>query len=248
MSGEDDFFVGWSGRLPQRHAWFVRLVAAGAVVLMAVLALALARATDDPGGGRFDWAAGEQHLSGRLALAPYPTLWLAPDAAHPLGHTLMLSGTGKTGPQAGPALDGKDVRLGGIMLHRGTLDMLMVTTPPVAATGTALVPPVARLGRWRITGEICDGKCDAGAMRPGQGLAHKACASLCIEGGVPPVLVATGPVEGQSFLLLAGPRNTAMPDALRDRIALRLALEGDVTRYGDLLVFAADLPATTAAR
>ncbi len=82
-------------------------------------------------------------------------------------------------------------------------------------------------------------------MRPGSGLAHKACASLCLIGGIPPVFVSTGPVEGSSFFLLAGPGGTAMPDALRRLVAVRVRLDGEVERRGDLLVFHADPASAT---
>src|SRR5215472_939455 len=60
----DDFFVGWSGRLPRRHASFLRGCIAGAVCVFLLLGLALARATDDPGDGAVDWDAGEKTFRG----------------------------------------------------------------------------------------------------------------------------------------------------------------------------------------
>jgi hypothetical protein len=77
-------------------------------------------------------------------------------------------------------------------------------------------------------------------MRPGAGLAHKACASLCILGGVPPVFVATTPVDGSVFMLIAGDGDAPMQDALRKLIGVRIALDGDAERVGDLVVFHAD--------
>jgi hypothetical protein len=76
--------------------------------------------------------------------------------------------------------------------------------------------------------------------RPGEGLAHKACASLCVLGGVPPVFVATAPVDGSVFMLIAGEGDAPMPDALRDLIGVRVMLDGDAERVGDLVVFHAD--------
>ena len=58
------------------------------------------------------------------------------------------------------------------------------------------------LGRRRMVGEICDGKCFIGIMRYGSGLAHKACASLCLRGSLAPVFVSYGTNRGQ-FLFLA---------------------------------------------
>lgn len=41
----------------------------------------------------------------------------------------------------------------------------------------------------RYVGEIVDTKCYLGAMKPGRGKPHRACASLCIRGGVPAALL-----------------------------------------------------------
>jgi len=96
------------------------------------------------------------------------------------------------------------------------------------------------LGRWKLAGELCDGKCLAGAMRPGRGLAHKACANLWLIGGIPPVFVSTQPVAGEEFWLVVGPDGTEMPQAAYDRVAQFVSVEADITRRGDLLVMAID--------
>ncbi|MGI9432480.1 MAG: hypothetical protein ACR2PQ_09715, partial [Myxococcota bacterium] len=111
-------------------------------------------------------------------------------------------------------------------------------TPAQAAFTPA--PPVP-LGRWRLVGEICDGKCLGGAMRPGTGLSHKACANLCVTGGVPPVFVSTGAVAGSKFFLLGDAEGGPLPDRFRDFSALLIQFEGEVERRDDLLVFKVDL-------
>jgi hypothetical protein len=231
----DDFFVGWSGRLPQRHAHFLRAAIATAVVAFLLIGFALAHATDDPGTGTVDWDAGEKTLQGVLTIRPYPLLHLAN------GHTLMMAGPTQVGPDFDPALDEGTVEATGVMAKRGALDMLITNSRLRGIAGQGTVAAVVPLGRWRITGEICDGKCYAGAMRPGAGLAHKACANFCILGGVPPVFVSTAPVEGASFMLLADAAGGPLPDSLYDLVALRVQLEGELERRGDLLVFKVDL-------
>ena len=77
-------------------------------------------------------------------------------------------------------------------------------------------------------------------MRPGTGLAHKACANLCIAGDQPAVFSAVRPVNGASFLLLAGPDGGLPPKSLYDYVALPVELEGELVRYGDLHVFKVD--------
>jgi hypothetical protein len=151
----------------------------------------------------------------------------------------MLVGLGKSGVELDPALDGRRVAASGVIIRRGTLDMLQVDAL-APEDGPAVVPAPVPLGRWRLVGEICDGKCETGAMRPGNGLAHRACAMLCLAGGVPPVFVTAGPVEGAGFLLLAGADGGPIPASLRALTALRVVVDGTLERRGDLLVFRAD--------
>jgi len=97
------------------------------------------------------------------------------------------------------------------------------------------------LGRWRLVGEICDGKCSGGIMRPGDGIAHLACADLCLIGGVLPVFVSTGEIEGNRFLWLANENGGPLPDEFYQYVALRIGVEGEVERRDDILVFKIDL-------
>lgn len=236
----DVFFTGWSGRSALPLAWFL----GGLVVLilggLGGLALALGVTVSDPGGGTF---LGDRTLSGTMVAAPYPVIVLDPDADHPLGHAVLLSGGGKRGVQAEAApLDGKRVKAAGGMVMRGTIEMLLVADL-VPDEGEAIPPPREALGFWRLTGEICDGKCVIGVMHPGNGPAHKACANICVTGGVPPVLVTTAPVAGTRFLLMGDPAGQALPEAVRDRTAIPIRMDGSIERMADLLVFRTDVAA-----
>ena len=229
----EDFFVGWAALPPRALRPLLAALVLFVPLTFGTLGLLLGRAADDPGAGAFDWDTGEQHLIGTATARPYPLLHL------PSGHTLMLTGLGKSGVDLDPALDGKRVAADGVMIRRGTLDMLQVDAL-APADGPAMVPDPVPLGSWRLVGEICDGKCDTGAMRPGSGLAHRACATLCLAGGVPPVLVTAGPVAGAGYLLLAGADGGPIPASLRALTALRVEIDGTLERRGDLLVFRAD--------
>ena len=246
--GDDAFFIGWRPRAPAALRGFLAGLSVALLGAAALLALLLSARIDDPGNGSFDWAAGERTLRGVITAAPYPLLHLPPSAQQPDGHTVLLSGEGKTGPGLDPALVGRVVDATGVMLHRGSIDMMQIGDDPgLRAVPGEQAPPVpVSLGRWRLVGEICDGKCWTGAMRPGSGIAHRACASLCLIGGLPPVLVTTAPVAGTSFLLLAGPDGGPMPNALLRLVGLRIRIDGAIERRGDLLVLRAD-PASASA-
>lgn len=241
----DDFFVGWSGRTGRPLGNFLVSLAAALLVGFLALAATLSAVSDDPGPGRYDYQSGDQVLHGVLTIDPYPLLRLPPDANHKDGHTILLSGDGKQGaPVDAATMGNRRVEVSGYMLQRGSIDMLQVNSVAPMPSGEAVesaVAPAQSLGRWRITGEICDGKCYSGAMRPGAGLAHKACANLCLIGEIPPVFVSTAPLAGAGFLLLADQAGHKLPDAMRDYVALRLRLEGEVERRGDVLVFKVDI-------
>lgn len=238
------FFVGY---LPVPQG--LRLFLLGVVFLfvggLAGLGLAVGLSHDDPAPSGFRFDYGRQTVTGVVELTPYPVLRVTEGTDRiPAGHTLMLAGQGKNGvlDRAVP-LEGQLATASGVLLKRGTLDMLQLRggrNGLSATEGTPTPMPVAHLGRWKLAGEICDGKCLAGAMRPGRGLSHKACANLCLVGDIPPVFVSSQPVEGAEFLLVTGPDNTPLPPAAYDAIGLYVSVAGKLERRGDLLVLRLD--------
>ena len=240
-------FIGWSSKVPKPLAMFLVAVAVLSVVGAATLSFFLGARTEFLGSGMY---GSETVLLGRLQASPQPVLRIAPDAAHPKGRALMLSGEGKFGvmPDA-QKLDGQMVMAGGFLLQRGHISMLQIggdiglkAADPTKVQSYEPASGVS-LGRWRLTGEICDGKCYSGAMRPGNRLAHKACANLCISSGVPPVFVSSSDVDGRSFFMLTTPDGTHFPDSFYDYVAKPVTLEGEIIRVDDLHLFKVD-PAT----
>lgn len=237
---EPSFFVGYATSVPRDIKTFVLSVAIAFFALLACLAVLVSGAADDPGDGRF---GDEVIMKGTLRSLPYPVLHVPAGARHPDGRSVMLAGEGKIGAQGQTRdLEGMEVEAQGYLVKRGALDMLLLQPDAgVRLKGpvSALPPPVA-LGRWRVTGEICDGKCYAGAMRPGTGLAHKACANLCLSGGVPPVFVSVSPVRGAKFMLMADANGNAAPAGIADFVGLPVSIEGDIEQHGQLLILKAD--------
>jgi hypothetical protein len=227
------FFVGWSGRIerPLLGSLFALLVAL--IIGFGALAFALGVTVDDPGGGEF---TGEKDITGVMIADPYPMIVTDKEQ-----HTIMLSGGGKRGVQeeARP-LDGKHVRATGWGVKRGDRDLLLVGSLALAP-GDAAVPVREPLGTWRLTGEICDGKCSLGVMRPGTRPAHKACANVCLIGGVPPVFITTTPLFGTRYLLLGDADGHTLPYVVRDYVAITSRMDGTLERIGDAIVFRTDV-------
>jgi len=239
---EKHFFVGYTNRVPARLVRFLALVGLAFLLASGAAAFLISRNINDPGAGDY---AGDVNLVGWLQAEPGPILRLPDDPARGPAHAVLLAGDGKTGVVArAHELDGKIVRIAGTLLRRGSIDMLVTRQVDMQPQDGELARPAPAqlLGRYRLNGEICDGKCSLGAMRPGTGLAHKACANLCLTGGVPPVFVSAGPLAGTSFLLLTGPDGKALPDDVYDLVALRVVLDGEIVSFDDLLVFEVELP------
>ena len=238
-----EFYVGYAPA-PPRLARFLAGVTLIVLASAYLLALALGSQVQERGGGRF---VGDTRATGVLLNAPYPLLLLPPSPDFPQGRTLLIAGGGKNGVGAiAEKMNGGLVEIRGFGLKRGSLDMIVADDasniqPVSGASAPSRQEPVS-LGRFSIAGEICDGKCYAGGMRPGTGLAHKACANLCIVGEQPAVFATQAPVQGQSFLLLAGKDGGLPPPVLYNYTGLPAVLEGEVVRLGDLLIFRADWP------
>lgn len=243
------FFVGYLN--PPKKLRKLMLVTSLALVGFLVAAGVLIGSTQDTdaGGGAFRFDYGRQTVTGVVEMLPYPLLHITEGNDRlKAGRTLMLTDAGKEGvkDRAIP-LDGKLAEVSGVVLERGSLEMMQLrggkrglkeveTTEGQAAS----IPTPIELGRWNLTGEICDGKCLAGAMRPGRGLAHKACANLCLFGDIPPVFVSTQPVEGSEFLMVLGPDGGPLPAKGYDFVGQYISLDGDISRHGDMLVFRMD--------
>jgi hypothetical protein len=237
------FFIGYYKTMPRGIAVFAIAVGAALVGALAASGFLLSYSADATDPREF----AESAKSGVYQANPYPLIRIPPGAEYPGGHTLLLSGDGKLGAQSvTKPFEGQAVDISGTILKRGTIDMLIVDKIVAAATEISAPSRAVQLGHWRVSGEVCDGKCAGGAMRPGTGLAHKGCANLCIAGGLPPLLVMAQPVEGASFLLLANTAGGPLANGTwEDTVARPVTLEGDLERQGDLLILKTDIKKAT---
>ncbi len=247
----EPFFVGWAG-IPARLGPFLGVVALVFVVGMAGASFLISATVNDPGDGTFRWGWGPQTLTGILTADPYPVLHITTPIDNrriSQGQSILLSGFGKRGVQdRAAALDGQLVQARGFLLTRGEIVMLQANggadglraIEPKPDAVPVQLPESHPLGRWRIAGEICDGKCVVGAMRPGTGLAHRACANLCLIGGAPPVLVATDRIEGHQFFLLGDADGGPVTDAILNHVGMMIQVDGVLDLVGGLPVLRID--------
>jgi hypothetical protein len=235
----EPFFVGW-GKVPKALRVFLCGIVAVLVIGFIALSYANSASQTDTGGGAF---MGPVKATGILQNDPYPILHVTNSEQFATGDTILLSGNGKRGAVAqAEGLDGMVVEVDGIRLDRGALKGMQLRNGQRGlklAEDQSQKPdvPVEALGRWKVQGEICDGKCLNGAMNPGTGLAHRACAVLCLLGDIAPVFVSAGKIDGSEFLLMSGPQGEAIPASVLDYTAIFVEVEGDVERHGGMLVF-----------
>jgi len=241
----EPFFVGYFNKVPKPLISFLTVFGVCFLGGLGIAALALSSSRQDPGDGHFQFG-NRFEQTGYVELRPFPVFRAAPSENSP-ARTYMLSGQGKRGVfNKAREVDGQAVVLRGVPVARGDLTLVQVRgrggmDPAEEAPADFTPSDPVPLGKWRISGEICDGKCYAGAMRPGRGLAHKACANLCLFGGIPPVFVSSSPVEGRNFFLLADKDGNPPGENMADLVALYVELEGEVERLDDLMIFKADL-------
>ena len=118
-----------------------------------------------------------------------------------------------------------------------TADGLRDTPPaPNVRLGIPMPPPVS-LGTQTLTGEIVDSKCWLGVMKPATRGVHRGCASRCLSGGIPPLLLVrdtSGATTAQ--LLLVGADGRAAHNRFKALVGRDVRLTGEVIREGDLLV------------
>ena len=236
MAERDEFFIGWAAPEGALRS-FLLGIGVGLIILFAGLGYLVAATQDDPGNGSF---AGRVAATGVVEALPYPVLHVTDSNRFSPGDTVLLYGAGKRGVAERVApFDGQTVALRGQRIQRGDIGGIQLAGRAFEPQDTNRPVPAAELlGDWRLTGEICDGKCYVGAMRPGRGLAHKACANLCINAGLPPVFVTNTPVEGSTFFLLADREGGPLGPEINDFVALLVSVEGRLERRGNLMVFA----------
>jgi hypothetical protein len=73
-------------------------------------------------------------------------------------------------------------------------------------------------------------------MKPGGGKTHKACAMLCVSGGVPPMLVTRDAAGNETFYLLVTEAGGVANESVLDFVGDPVEVSGRLERHGDLLI------------
>ena len=250
-SDRDEFFIGWEPT-PKKYARFLRPIVVALLLVTGGVAAAVAYLQRDPGTGHWDTDE-VRTFDGIVYTRPYAMIRVPGDKPGDPPHTLLLVEDGKFGalPRVEGFVQGKTagvaVRVTGTILRRHGRWMLELVEGEkgmrgLTAAEEAKLPPLS----WpapevlaehvALKGEIIDPKCYLGAMKPGGGKTHKACAMLCISGGVPPMLVTRDAARNETFYLLATEEGGVANERVLDFVGDPVEVSGRLERHGDLLI------------
>ncbi|MHA7873275.1 MAG: hypothetical protein ACX939_13075, partial [Hyphococcus sp.] len=243
----EEMFIGWA-KAPAVDRRFLLGAMPLGLAGMGGMSWLVANELGDPGAGA--WLTDATHkVTGALVVDPYPMIRLSdPDAPFGMRTVLVVAQAKCTSSLTFGDFEAKPVTASGVLIQRKERQMLEV--PPFAEKwlapalidmpGAVAQPQPESLGAARLAGAIMDSKCFFGVMRPGRGKTHKACASLCIRGGIPPSFWARDKNGRESVLLMTDANGNAMPMDILPLVADPVAVEGEIVRVGDLLQLRAD--------
>lgn len=230
----DEFYVGYLP-LPSRHRALLRIfvpIALWGMVLIAALFLKSFRPAGDG-----VWDTGQlRSWSGVVRFDPYPTLVTQEEGG--LLQEWLLVEAGKTAADArAEFFTGKFTVVRGFAIQRDGRRMIEVMPghegmiAPVDGEIPAETESIER-GETVLRGEILDSKCYLGAMLPGDGLTHQACARLCIDGGIPPMLVTRNAEGESSYFLLTSADGERANQIVRADVGVPVEVRGTVVERG----------------
>lgn len=232
-----EIYVGYLP-VPAGIRRFVWVVAPVLVTLVAIAAVVIARTQPSPGTGVWE-STEERVFTGVLAARPYPMLYVADRGDGKPGYVLLVEVGKHGGGRRAAAFDGKHISVSGWLLHRDGRFMLEMAPGDeaireVAGAGEMSPTPTASraMGRVTLRGEIVDSKCFLGAMKPGHGKTHKECATLCISGGIPPVLVVRDAKGVAEYYLLTDENGGALSREAWPLIADPVEVSGELEEVG----------------
>ncbi|MBX2824695.1 MAG: hypothetical protein KTR33_08190 [Gammaproteobacteria bacterium] len=238
MNKLEDFFVGYLP-FPAGLKPFYRLVVVAGLLLAVAGGIALASLQKSPSHSQWDTGA-PMTVEGVLTMDPYPILHRA-DVPDGEAMSVMLVQTGKfSADMAAEPYAGKRVSIDGFGIRRGGWLMLEISGADAIqavpeSTDFVALPAITPLGEVTLSGEVMDTKCFLGVMNPGSGQAHKACAELCLLGGIPPML-AVKDAENRKFGYLLKTASGESASLLVAEVAAEsVEISGQLERQGDML-------------
>lgn len=230
-SKKSPFFIGYLP-IPASLAAYYKILITLIILIGVALGLWLAGSQKSAGEGTVELFE-ESTLSGYLTMEPYPVL-------HQVNGTdrsvILIDRYKKSANHIVEDYANSWISLSGLIVQRGEWEMLQLppgTTISSASPNESFKISESDLGEVNLNGEIIDSKCFLGAMKPGGGKVHRACARLCLLGGVPPMFVAKN-ADGNRFgYLLMNPDGSSASIELADKVAIPVNITGTLIQRGN---------------
>ncbi|MFG0300479.1 MAG: hypothetical protein ACF8K1_12845 [Phycisphaerales bacterium JB047] len=236
----DPFYVGYLPT-PAEHQRTVHLFIALLIIWATASGIILVLTQRDP--GRAAWNnSNERTWTGVFIEHPYPML-ISDDPQNP--SPILIVSMGKKG--AHDRLHNADchrVSIRGYELQREGRHLIELSDAPEAIQIGEEVEPhacpevtILSENPVELTGEIIDGKCYLGAMKPGDGIGHRSCAILCLRGGLPPMFAAESEHGEILYPLLIVDGSTHLNEACISKVACRVRIRGRIGVIAGMPVF-----------
>ncbi len=245
MTPDDEFYIGYEPVLPPGVRGRLRQAGAVGIAIVAAVVVTALMAHPRLTPSRFDFGR-PTAVAGVLERRPYPAV-TTPD-----GRRSWLVGQGKHGAEAtlGQTPDGP-VQMQGTAIARGAHTMFevvagsvsatTVATAPASTSATAIDATTAAAQEITLRGEIVDSKCHLGVMNPGEGTVHRDCASLCLRGGIPPMLRVRDAEGDDALVVLVGRDGRAMGAELAPLAGVPVQVRGRLVLDARGRVLSADV-------
>ncbi len=243
MSAPEEFYVGYRPA-PTGLGRFLKWITAGLWLTGMTVAAIVVLGQQPFAAAVFEFGT-VRTFEGTLVTTPQPMLLVERPGAGAQAATVstyMLVHPGKLGATGIDDLNGRRVRVEGTLIYRDDQTMIEIVPDSLSAVGDGRMPGGAGvdLGEHRFVGEIVDSKCFLGVMNPGHLKPHRACATRCISGGVPPILLVRRPDGTVRHLLLVGPKGEAINRQVLEYVAEPVEISGRLERHWDKLVLKID--------
>lgn len=229
---EFEMYVGYLP-VPRRFVRFVRVVVPVSLWVLALMALGWAARQGDAGDAVWEDEA-PREFAGTVIAKPYPMLLEAGEGGGVQPRLIVEEGK-HGGGQRAAKFDGRFVMLRGYRLSRDGREIVELAAdehPIQDATGTPVQLPVIPTGPVTLRGEIVDSKCYLGAMKPGEGKTHKACATLCVRGGIPPMLVSVRDDGTLAYTVICRDASAPVGDDVLAYVGDEVIVEGEGFEIG----------------
>jgi len=239
MNGE--FYIGYQKTMPPSISAFLRKRIILLLTAAGIIAMLLVTAQKPFANSAFEFGV-VKSFNGIISEHPYPTLILnqpAADRNDVARSRYYLVAPGKHGAQKLlSGHDGHRVRLEGSLIYRDNQNMIEVQpgSIEVVESSADVRGGSVALGGFTLRGEIVDSKCYLGVMKPGNLKPHKSCAIRCISGGIPPVLCVRDESGNAIYVVLAGPDEEPVNEAVLPFVAEPVEITGWIELRDNILI------------